>query len=117
LRGIARRWLPVVAMMAVIFFFSSRPIPAQVSWVPDWISHPAAYGLLGWLFARARGRRGPAAVLAAVVFCVLYGVTDEYHQSFVPTRSPDVWDIVKDAIGASLGSSLWALDFRPPTFD
>ena len=107
MNGTAGRWLPVIGMMAVIFFFSSRPVPASVSWVPDWISHPAAFGALAWLFARAREKRGPMAVLAAVVFCVLYGVTDEYHQSFVPTRTPDVWDVVKDAVGALVGSALW----------
>jgi len=37
-----------------------------------------------------------------VILCVLYGISDEYHQSFVPGRSPDLLDIRNDTIGAVL---------------
>jgi VanZ family protein len=42
---------------------------------------------------------------AATAFAVaiLYGLSDEWHQSFVPGRTPDVWDLVVDAIGALTG--------------
>jgi len=38
-----------------------------------------------------------------VVFSVLYGVSDEIHQIYVPGRTPDSLDVVADAVGAALG--------------
>jgi VanZ family protein len=35
--------------------------------------------------------------------CILYAITDEYHQSFVPGRSPRGMDVGIDALGAVLG--------------
>ena len=41
-------------------------------------------------------------------FAVLYAVTDELHQSFVPGRHPSVWDVlIFDNLGALV--SLWLL--------
>jgi VanZ family protein len=38
-----------------------------------------------------------------------YGVTDEWHQSFVAGRSADVLDWYSDSIGAALGlGACWA---------
>ncbi|WP_285767907.1 VanZ family protein [Peribacillus sp. SI8-4] len=39
-------------------------------------------------------------LLAALASC-LYGVLDEYHQSFVPYRSATLIDVIKDIIGVS----------------
>lgn len=39
-------------------------------------------------------------------FAMLYAVTDEFHQFFVPGRGPSVWDVVIfDNLGALI--SLW----------
>jgi VanZ family protein len=42
--------------------------------------------------------------------CVLYAVTDEFHQLFVPTREGTVHDVVIDSCGAALGLLIvWAV--------
>ena len=47
--------------------------------------------------------------LAAVVVAVVYGISDEWHQHFVPGRTSDVLDLLADAVGASLSVVLlWA---------
>ena len=38
----------------------------------------------------------------AVVTAVLYGITDEIHQSFTPGRGPAVRDVIIDTIRASI---------------
>lgn len=48
------------------------------------------------------------ACLLAIVLASLYGITDEFHQSFVPGRFPDPVDWLVDTFGATLG----ALVFR-----
>ena len=108
-----RLWGPVAAWMAVIFAASSRPLPAYVAVLPDWSTHSAAFAALSILCCRAlAGGLGPAlrrgdAVLA-VVLSVVYGVSDEYHQSFVPGRDATGWDVAKDFAGAVIGAWLYA---------
>jgi VanZ family protein len=35
--------------------------------------------------------------------CVLYAITDEVHQMFVPHRLADYRDVISDAVGTGLG--------------
>lgn len=42
----------------------------------------------------------------AILLATLYGVTDEFHQLFVPGRSADRYDVLADCLGASLGVAL-----------
>ena len=50
------------------------------------------------------GNRGPwLAVCLAVVLSVGYAAFDEYHQSFVPSRTSSWHDVAIDAAGAVLG--------------
>jgi VanZ family protein len=108
-----RLWGPVAAWMAVIFAASSRPLPEYVAMLPDWSTHSAAFAVLSILSCRAlAGGLGPAlrrgdAVLA-VVISVAYGISDEYHQSFVPGRDATAWDVAKDTVGAVIGAWLYA---------
>jgi VanZ family protein len=103
-------WLPVIAYMAMLFGFSSlSTLPAPPADFSFYDVHIAAYAGLGALTARALAkgiRRVPwRAVLGAILISSLYGVSDEYHQVFVPGRSFDVFDMVADAIGSVVGAS------------
>jgi VanZ family protein len=98
-------WLPVVLYMAAIFFASSIPEPPVPSDVSDVSLHEAAYFGLTLLVIRALARgewRGVtvATLAAAWLIAVAYGVTDEWHQSFVPNRHAELRDLGSDAIGA-----------------
>jgi VanZ family protein len=42
--------------------------------------------------------------LLAAVLCALYGVTDEIHQHFVPTRNMDALDMAANALGSAFGA-------------
>jgi VanZ family protein len=94
--------------MLVIFAASSRPrIPYQDD-VPDWFSHATEYTVLSVLACRAFASGRPLdARMAAAVFaaCVAYGVSDELHQSFVPGRHADPWDVVKAYAGTVIGQA------------
>ena len=39
-----------------------------------------------------------------IFLCLLYGISDEYHQSFVSNRFSDFYDILADTTGAILGT-------------
>lgn len=103
-------WLPVIAYMAMLFGFSSLsalpPPPGQISYYEV---HVAAYAVLGLLTSRAlaKGRVRNVTwrvVWGAIAISSLYGVTDEYHQRFVPGRELDLVDMISDAIGSVIGA-------------
>jgi VanZ family protein len=109
---VAGRWALVVAWMAVVFFFSSLSHLGLAGRVPDWISHPIEYGIGAVLVCRALegGRRRPltaSTALTAIVLITAYGVTDEYHQSFVPGRTSDPADVAKDFAGAAAACAFY----------
>jgi VanZ family protein len=97
--------------MIAIFVASAQPkLPLQDD-VPDFVSHAAAYLVLGALWCRALARGGEATVrtaLAAVVACTVYGASDEWHQSFVPGRHAEGRDVRNDAFGAAAGALVYA---------
>jgi VanZ family protein len=104
-RQLALRWAYVVGWMALIFVLSAQstfPLPRML-WddLYDIAGHLGVYGvlavLLRWALAGAGVRRSG---LWAFVLAVLYGISDEFHQSFVPGRHPDIFDVATDAVGA-----------------
>lgn len=99
-------WGPVVVSMAAIFVLSGMSSPPAPIKVSDKTEHFVGYGVLGAITARATagatlsGLTGGAATTAWVV-ASLYGVSDEYHQSFVPGRTSDPADALADTAGAA----------------
>jgi len=71
----------------------------------DKVAHFAVFGFLGTLVYRAGGPKWPAWL--AVLLVSAFGVTDEWHQSFVPGRSCDVFDWLADTAGAALAVTLY----------
>jgi VanZ family protein len=97
--------------MALIFFLSSLQMPPGAGSVPDWASHGGVYGALAVLICRALagGLRPISLSLAAVatLLATLYGITDEWHQMYVPHRTAELADVVKDLAGAAAGAALF----------
>ena len=106
-------WLPVLVLCAVIFVLSSFPSPDLGLSFPlkDKVMHMAAYGLLALLVYRAcrmtwPGKLSPVQLLViSVLFASLYGLSDEFHQSFVATRQADGYDVLADFLGSLLGAA------------
>ncbi|HEY0285091.1 MAG TPA: VanZ family protein [Vicinamibacterales bacterium] len=103
-------WGPVIAYMAMLFGLSSlSTLPSPPAGLSFYDVHTAAYAGLAALTARATGRGlhdvSRRAVLLAILISSLYGVSDEYHQLFVPGRTFDVLDMLADAIGSVVGAS------------
>ena len=113
LLGRARLWVPPVGYMLLIFFLSSQssPVPELTKRVWDKALHMIEYGTLAILFCRAligEGYGRLASLLLAVVLTSAYGASDEWHQSFVPRRSSDVYDWLADSIGGGAGVAAFA---------
>lgn len=104
-------WFPVLAYMVLIFFLSSRsnfPIaPPKIPYF-DKICHSVEFAILGYLLIRAFSHQDSPwlqrnALLLAVGVAILFGLSDEFHQLFVPLRQADVFDLVADSLGAVMG--------------
>ena len=115
-------WAPVWFWMIAIFVASSIPsAKIQQSEVAgtlvvsapllanQFTIHVTEYGILALLLYRLIFHTRimhPATIwFFAVVSSVLYGISDELHQSFVPGRYPGLIDLGYDAMGAILGAS------------
>lgn len=71
----------------------------------DKLVHASAYaimGLLAWRFFSHLFTKQLLWVASAIIFCSVYGVSDEFHQSFIDGRDADVWDWLADTTGATI---------------
>ena len=132
------RYGPLVVWMGFIFFAStgefsasntSRIIGPLLRWLFPEISeeslalahlitrkvaHFLEYAVLAWLAARALSTSTRPALnrrwfLISLALVVLYSLSDEYHQSFVPARTGSIYDSLIDISGGLSALLLYAL--------
>ena len=110
------RFIPTIGIMGMIFFLSHQPYDF-VEQLPDFngfdkLLHVIAYGslaasLLYGLQPFINTTTMPIAGMIVVLFCLLYGLSDEFHQSFIPGRFVSGWDVLADTSGAVLVVLWW----------
>ncbi|MEA3546466.1 MAG: VanZ family protein [Thermodesulfobacteriota bacterium] len=126
---------PMLAVGGIIFFLSQQPHLTlnPVVYHQDKILHFIAFGALAaatlfavrlleegisrfsgtgfslpGLQAKSMSRsRLMLTGLGVVLFCLLYGISDELHQFFIPGRNCSIGDLLADAAGAVTTVSLW----------
>ena len=70
------------------------------------LAHVVEYAILGALVVRALDlpRRSLGSIsVRALLLCGLFAGLDEFHQSFVPSRTGALSDVLLDTFGAALG--------------
>lgn len=101
------RWLWVGALTATIAWASGHTRIAAPSGIVgfDKFVHFCVFGLLATLVLRcdAVWRRERARVWIAIAVVSVFGLTDEWHQSFTPGRSVEWADWIADTSGATVG--------------
>jgi VanZ family protein len=113
-RKFTKYWLPVIIYAIIIFHLSSLPsedIPALFNY-QDVVFHILEYAVLAFLANRAMKAYYPQQpyrrrFLVVFFFCVIYALSDEFHQAFVPTRHPSLADVVYDSLGICIASILY----------
>jgi hypothetical protein len=113
------RWwstvLPLVLYGLLIFYFSSQTrffIQPPEFFSSDKLYHFLEYTVLGILAGRVIRAypvafRGLSPVGAVTLFCLIYGIGDEFHQWFVPGRSATVGDVLADTAGGWAGGTAY----------
>ena len=120
-------WAPPLLYMALIFVGSSLkqpllPMP-EFEWLTiDKLYHFIEYAILGGLLSIAFVKAKPAIVpskliwLVAAVLSILYGASDEWHQTFVPGRYATLADWGADVLGSIAGVLAVYLYYRRKVF-
>jgi VanZ family protein len=106
-----RYWLPVIIYASIIFYLSSIPgedIPGLFPY-QEVVFHIVEYSILALLLSRAfKAYNHPLGysrrLLWVVFLTILYAVSDEFHQSFVPNRHPSLIDLTYDSVGAFIAN-------------
>lgn len=88
----------------LIFWLSDQPSINAPMWFPhqDKIYHAGAYFIMAVLAWRIFRRAFSRPWIISLLFCSLYGISDEWHQSFVTGRYSDISDWLADTAGAGL---------------
>jgi len=112
-RSLALRWLPALAMMAAIFFFSSLPA-SDLPYFGFWDvlvkkgGHMTGYAMLGlaYYFALPGSLRRGYRFVLALLMALLFSLSDEFHQSFVQGRTSSLVDVGIDMAGTLIALTL-----------
>ena len=96
-------FLPAFLWMGIIFYLSSRQkIAVSENYVLSFFIfktiHFIEYGILFLLWKVALYNKSYGTKLA-IAFSILYGLSDELHQTFVPTREGKLRDVFIDSLG------------------
>lgn len=101
--------------------FVKRVIPHSAASIEDMNhivrknAHFIIYFVLGVLVSGTLRRFGAGwyrVIGWSLLICVVFAMTDEIHQMYVPGRGAQVQDVLIDSAGASLGISLYVLIHR-----
>lgn len=121
-------WLALLVWMGVIFYFSHQSGDTSMqlsdgildsfkslfqnfldyhtlSYIVRKIAHFTEYFILGLLiYHLVKQYRviSKTEIIWMILFCVIYAMSDEFHQVFIGGRSPKVFDVIIDSLGSSL---------------
>lgn len=98
----------------LIYWLSDQPHIDTPMWFAhqDKIFHATAYFIMALFAWRVFRHFSVFAKLWAFIFCSVYGISDEWHQSFVPGRFPDTLDWVADSMGSGIALILLPIFIR-----
>ena len=138
-----RYWMPAILWMAIIFLGSTDILSAEhtsrflvpfLRWLDPQISlaglaqiqfavrklgHLTEYAILAMLLWRALRGGDRWKMKMSILFCIaalacaVFAASDEFHQSFVPSRTASSIDVMIDIGGALIGLLIcWGLASR-----
>lgn len=109
-------WFYVILWCGIIFFFSHIPY-LRVEQLGIWdfvfrkVVHISEYCILVILILRAffltTGLAVSKIYFLSTLLSILYAISDEIHQYFVPGRNCSVYDVLVDTVGIVIGIFLW----------
>ncbi len=114
-------WFPVLLWATFIFFISSLPGTAvpDLFFGQDILFHIFEYAILVLFlnhalknFQLADLSRKSKRIFLVILACLIYAISDELHQQFVPGRTSSISDVIFDSIGIVIGSAIYQMKPR-----
>ncbi|MGE5208925.1 MAG: VanZ family protein [Alphaproteobacteria bacterium] len=133
MKSFLKYWLPLLTWLVVMFVGSTSVMSAEhtsryvvpfLLWLKPgmspnaiWVilvvarkcAHVAEYAILALLLWRALrsvpalSMKAPVLFGAALLGCAVFAASDEFHQTFIKSRTPSVRDVLLDVAGALIG--------------
>ena len=112
-REILILWLPVILWSAFIYFWSSIPclkitILGFLDFVLRKLAHITEFAILTFLYYRAINKNNKPKKFNnhfwPIFLTLVFAISDEIHQHFVPGRFCSLKDILIDSVGILIGS-------------
>lgn len=72
-------------------------------------AHISLYALLGFSVSNYLIDFNKKIYINSILFILIYSISDEVHQLFIPNRSGSIIDILIDLIGGIIGIILWRI--------
>jgi VanZ family protein len=107
-------WVPVIIYAVFVFLLSNRSYPEVRVFFNTKLFHPVEYVTLGIFLSGAwhcllkqKGTLG--LVLCVQTSGIVYALSDEFHQSFIPHRTSTLTDVFIDSASVALGLAIFLL--------
>lgn len=115
------KWVLVIIWAGAIYYFSNKSLnflaaPGIEALFLRKLGHMVEFGVLCFLIFRILGQTEKRHIywnlFWAVVFSVLYAVSDEYHQSLIQGRVGTYTDVIIDSAGVLIAAWLIYLHYH-----
>ena len=105
-------WFFTLIIAAAIFYLSSQTFQGGGGkGYLSYIYHFSIFFFLAFflLIASIKGKLNKEIFFISLLLAILYGISDELHQSFVPGRYADVQDVLMNSVGIMTAAVVYIL--------
>ena len=104
-------WIITIVIASIIFYLSSitfGPGTSTTSNLSIFYHFFAFFFLAAFLLISIiKGKINPSLFTIVIILAILYGISDEIHQYFVPGRHFSLFDILTNSTGILLASTIY----------
>jgi len=110
-------WTITILIAIIIFYLSSKTFPTTATPTTNFLSiayHFFAFFFLAFflLISLIKGKINKPLFAIAILIAVLYGISDEIHQYFVPGRFSSLKDVLINSTGILFASVVYGVRLR-----
>jgi hypothetical protein len=108
-------WIVVAIIAIAIFYISSLTFGkggGGFGWMTVAYHFLAFFSLAFFLLPSIVKGKNKGMILVAIIIAIMYGVSDEFHQLFVPGRSCNFPDVMVDSCGILLAGLIYVSSLR-----
>tara|TARA_Y100000310_G_scaffold271596_1_gene286145 strand:- start:1535 stop:1939 length:405 start_codon:yes stop_codon:yes gene_type:complete len=106
-------WFITILIAIIIFYVSSLvfPItpPIGINWKPILYHFYAFLFLAGFLLISITKGKNKKLIKLSIIIALIYAISDEFHQLFVPGRNCGIFDILLDLMGILFATLIYIL--------